>query len=98
MYENLPGGEILDDGLRSMARGQVDENSLLLLIGAYRLGRCGISIAPLDLGQMLPEDRLYELLARKHGDDAYRIYKSLTRRLVSLENALENLRISAHGV
>ena len=91
MYENLPGGEILDDGLRSMSQGQVDENSLLLLIGAYRLERCGISISPLSIGRAFPEDELYELLARKYGDEAYRIYKSLTRRLVSLENALENL-------
>lgn len=94
MYENLPGGEILEQGLRAMSKGEVDENSLLLLIGAYRLGRCGINITPLDVGALFPEDKLYELLTNKHGDEAYRVYKSLTRRLVSLENALESLRSS----
>lgn len=92
MYENLPGGDILDRGLRSMSKGEVDENSLLLLIGAYRLRRCDIPITPLDLGDSFPEDKLYELLTNKHADQAYRVFKSLTRRLVSLENALESLR------
>ena len=94
MYDNLPGGDILERGLRSMRDGQVDENSLLLLIGAYRLGRCGISITPLDIGTMFPEDKLYELLARKHGTQAYGIYNSLTRRLASLQNAIENLQVT----
>ncbi len=95
MYENLPGAEIIEHGLRSLSKGEVDENSLLLLIGAYRLGQCGINITPLDIGTKFPEDKLYELLTQKHGDQAYRMYNSLTRRLVSLENALAHLKASS---
>ena len=39
MYENLPGGDILENGLQSLTQGRVDEYSLLLMIGAWRLGR-----------------------------------------------------------
>jgi hypothetical protein len=91
VYENLPGGDILEQGLRSMGKGLVDENSLLLLIGAYRLRQCGVDIRPLEIAAGFPEDELYQLLISKYGSDAYRMYNSLTRRLVSLENALENL-------
>jgi len=92
MYENLPGGDILENGLRSISQGRVDENSLLVMIGAWRLGRCGIPIKPLPLDSPFPENALYRLLTRKYGPGAYRMYNSLTRRLVSLENALEHLR------
>jgi len=92
MYENLPGGDILENGLRSLNQGHVDENSLLVMIGAWRLGRCGINIKPLPLDAAFPENALHHLLAKKYGRDAYRMYNSLTRRLVSLENALEHSR------
>lgn len=92
MYENLPGGDILEQGLLALSMREVNENSLLLLMGAYRLGRCGIHITSLDVGTLFPEDTLYKLLTNKHGDQAYRMYRSLTRRLVSLENALESLQ------
>ena len=91
MYDNLPGGDILEQGLRSLDDGRVDENSLLLMIGAHRLRLCGINIKPPPIGSAFPEDALHQLLAGKHGNDAYRVYNSLTRRLVSLENAMENL-------
>jgi len=92
MYENLPGGDILENGLRSLNQGRVDENSLLVMIGAWRLGRCGINVTQLPLDTAFPEKALHNLLAKKYGRDAYRMYNSLTRRLVSLENALEHAR------
>ena len=92
MYENLPGGDILDNGLRSLSQGRVDENSLLVMIGAWRLGRCGITIKPLPIDAAFPENALHRLLSGKYGPAAYRMYNSLTRRLVSLENALEHSR------
>jgi hypothetical protein len=92
MYENFPGGDILENGLRSLGQGRVDENSLLVMIGAWRLGRCGINIQPLPTGTTFPEDAFYRLLSRKYGPDAYRMYNSLMRRLVSLESAMEQLR------
>jgi hypothetical protein len=91
MYENLPGGDILDHDLEAMRSGVVNESSLLLLIAARRLGECGIKVAPLDIGGAFPEDRLYDLLVAQHGAQAYRLYRSLIRRLISLENAPDGI-------
>lgn len=97
MYEHLPGGEILNDGLRDLAGGVRSVSALLVLIAAPRLARCGIPIPAGVACSALPEHELYDLLVAEHGPEAYRQYRSLLRRLVSLENALENASHSAHS-
>jgi hypothetical protein len=87
MPEHLPGGEILEPGLRDLEAGVRSVSALLLLIAAPRLARRGIPI-PKELSP-LPEHELYDLLVAEHGPEAYRLYQSLLRRLVSLENALD---------
>jgi len=89
MYEHLPGGEILEPGLRDLREGVRSVSALLLTIAAPRLARCGIPI-PQGLSlSPLPEHDLYDLLVAEQGPEAYRLYRSLLRRLVSLENALD---------
>lgn len=89
MHEHLPGGEILEPGLRDLRAGVRSVSALLVMIGAPRLARCGVQI-PVGLSPSpLPEHELYELLVAEHGPEAYRLYRSFLRRLVSLENALE---------
>jgi len=89
MYEHLPGGEILEPGLRDLREGVRSVSALLIMIAAPRLARRGISI-PRDLPlSPLPEHELYDLLVAEQGPEAYRFYRSLLRRLVSLENALD---------
>jgi hypothetical protein len=90
MYDHLPGGEILRDGLRDLQDGVPSVASLLVRIAAPRLTRCGISISPASSTAALPEHELYMRLSAEHGHEAYRHYRSLLRRLVSLENALES--------
>ena len=53
------------------------------------LGGCGIVIPTKLPLSPLPEHELYDLLAAEQGPEAYRLYRSLLRRLVSLENALD---------
>ncbi len=89
MYENLPGGEILKDGLRDLESGIRSVSALLVLVAAPRLARCGIQIPRAVFPTSLPEHELYDLLVAEHGPEAYRLYRSLLRRLVSLENALD---------
>ena len=89
MYEHLPGGEILQDGLRDLEAGIRSVCSLLVLIAAPRLTRCGIHIPRNAVASVLPEHDLYGLLTAEHGPEAYRHYRSWLRRLVSLENALD---------
>jgi len=89
MFEHLPGGEILEPGLRDLRAGVRSVSALLLLIAAPRLARCGISIPGELSPSSLPEHELYDLLVAEQGPEAYRSYRSLLRRLVSLENALD---------
>jgi hypothetical protein len=89
MDDHLPGGEILRQGLEDLAAGSRSVTALLVLVAAPRLRRCGVSIPTAVRPTTLPEHDLYRLLCREHGPDAYRHYRSLLRRLVSLEQALE---------
>ena len=89
MGDHLPGGEILRNGLRDLQDGVRSIDALLVLVAALRLTRCGIRIPHTSSTSELPEHALFRRLSVDHGPEAYRHYRSLLRRLVSLENALE---------
>lgn len=89
MHDHLPGGEILRDGLRDLESGVQSVAAMLVLIARPRLVRSGIQIPANITTPALPEHELYRLLVVEHGPEAYRHYRSLLRRLVSLENALD---------
>jgi hypothetical protein len=91
MYDHLPGGEILRNGLKDLQDGVRSIDALLVLVAAPRLTRCGIRIPQARSASALPEHDLFRRLCMEHGPEAYRHYRSLMRRLVSLENALEGL-------
>lgn len=92
MYDHLPGGEILAEGLRDLQAGVPSVAALLVTIATPRLARCGIRVPPPTAStSKLPEHQLYAHLVAAHGSEAYRHYRSLLRRLVSLESAVENL-------
>jgi hypothetical protein len=86
----LPGGDLIEEGLRDLAAGRETVASLLVAIGAARLRRAGLPIpdAPFDE----PEHRLYGLLEREGSDGAHSRYNALIRRLVSFERAVECAR------
>lgn len=86
-YEALPGGEIVERGLRDLAEGRETEEALLVSIGAARLMAAGIPVPDLRFDH--PERRLYDLLARDDADSAHSRYNALLRRLVSFEDAAE---------
>jgi len=86
-FSSLPGGELIRQGLEDLATGRDSEAALLVLIGAPRLRRLGLS-APAS-NSNLPEHRLYGLLARSDPDSAHSRYNALVRRLVRFERALE---------
>jgi hypothetical protein len=89
MFEDLPGGEILVDGLRDLRRGVRSENALLVLIGRPRFERCGVTVPPSNGDGQSPEHALYDQLVTRLGrEQGYSRYNSLLRRLVSLERAL----------
>ena len=84
----LPGGDLVAAGLDDLRAGRESAEALLVAIGAPRLRRLGFDV-PERVDD--PERRLYELLAREHGDAAHGRYNALVRRLVSYERAAESL-------
>jgi hypothetical protein len=82
-FRDLPGAELVENGLRDLADGKRSEASLLVLIGAPRLRQVGLAI---DAGAVeRPEHELYALLHGADPDAAHGRYNALLRRLVSFE-------------
>jgi hypothetical protein len=84
-WVELPGGDLVREGLSDLRLGRETPLALLVAIGAPRLRRLGIAVPSLEA----PEHRLYDLLARDEPDSAHSRYNALIRRLVSFERALE---------
>jgi hypothetical protein len=85
----LPGGDLVEAGLRDLEGGVESVEALLVSIGAPRLAQLGVRV-PTPLPS--PEHRLYRRLAREGADDAHSRYNALVRRLVSFERAAECAR------
>jgi hypothetical protein len=86
-YEALPGGDLVEKGLRDLEAGHETTEALLVAIGAARLRAAGIPVPEAKFEH--PERRLYEILAREDQDSAHSRYNSLLRKLVSFEDAAE---------
>lgn len=82
----LPGGTLVEAGLRDLAGGAETPEALLVSIGAPRLRRLGLAV-PRALDS--PEHRLYAMLESSGVASAHSRYNALIRRLVSFEHALE---------
>jgi hypothetical protein len=85
-FDQLPGGQLIREGLSDLAEGRETAASLLVQVGAPRLRRIGITLPepPLQV-----EHRLYHLLAQRDTDSAHSRYNALIRLLVSFERAAE---------
>src|SRR5439155_20489635 len=87
-FSSLPGGDLVERGLRELRAGQRTESGLLVLIASPRLMALGIDV-PARHDILRPyEHRLYELLDDTHGAGAYSRYNSLIRRIVSFSHLL----------
>jgi hypothetical protein len=82
----LPGGDLVEAGLRDLEAGEHSPFALLVAIAADSLRRAGLSVPDIRIAS--PERRLYELLAESDADSAHGRYNALLRRLVSFERAL----------
>ncbi len=94
---DLPGAELVRQGLADLRDGRVSEASLLLLIAAPRLRAIGIAIPgerQEDGGRQedgeSPEHRLYSLLANRLGGAAHSRYNALLARIASFASAAEH--------
>jgi len=85
-WDDLPGGDLVREGLDDLRNGRETAPALLVAIGAPRLRRLGIDVPE---SAQDPEQRLYALLASTEGDAAHSRFNALIRRLVSFERAAE---------
>ncbi len=86
-WNDLPGGDLVREGLEDLRNGRETAPALLVAIGAPRLRRLGV-VVPESVED--PEHRLYALLVRTEGDAAHSRFNALVRRLVSFERAAES--------
>lgn len=85
-FENLPGADLVEKGIADLEHGRRTIESLLVSMGASRLGALGIELpSPIPAA----EHRLYASLAEEDPDSAHSRYNALVRRLVSFERAAE---------
>jgi hypothetical protein len=80
----LPGGDIVDAGLKDLAAGIESPQSLAVSLAAPRLRREGVPV-----GTTLPDadDRLYALLSGTQGDLAHARYLAWLDQLASFADA-----------
>lgn len=83
---DLPGYDLVTQGVADLERGHETIESLVVSIGAARLARLGFEVGSPIAG---PEHRLYARLASVDADSAHSRYNALVRRLVSFERAAE---------
>ena len=82
----LPGSDLIEQGISDLAAGRETVEALLVSIGARRIAALGRDV-PAPFAEA--EIRLYELLAADDQDSAHGRYNALVRRLVSYERAAE---------
>ncbi len=83
--DTLPGIELVEEGIRDLARGVETPMACLVSLGAPRLRTLGWDIPEPVIPEA--EHRLYALLAREDQDSAHGRYNALVRRLVSYERS-----------
>ena len=84
---NLPGHDLVAQGLVDLASGRETIAGLLVSMAAPRLRAIGIEVP--DSGAAEPSYRLYELLERE-GPGCHSRYNALVGRVVSFARAAEH--------
>lgn len=91
----LPGADLVADGIAALRRGELTVEALVVAVGARRLRAAGLGLPPAPELPDSPELALYSVLGAAHPRDTHARYNGLIRRLVSFERALD--RRSRHG-
>ena len=89
----LPGGEIVDRGLRDLAEGRATADALLVSLAAPRLRREGVPMPRTTLPDA--DRRLYRLIESEHGLLAHARYLAHLRQIASFADACHQRRWSA---
>jgi len=84
---DLPGHELVSEGLADLAAGRESESALLVAMAAPRLRMLGLEVP--EGRWEHPSHRLYELLSQGDGG-AHSRYNALVARIVSFARAAEH--------
>ncbi len=84
-YDELPGGDLVLEGIGELRNGKESIASLLVAIGAPRLRLLGVPIPEITIAEA--EHQRYELLVRTDSDSAHSLYNALVRRLATFDRA-----------
>jgi hypothetical protein len=87
LRDDLPGHDLVSDGLSDLADGRETTPALLVAMAAPRLRALGVDVP--EGGGDRPSHRLYDLLAER-GDGAHSQYNALVGRLTSFARAAEH--------
>ncbi len=87
-FASLPGGDLIDAGIRDLAAGRETEGSLLVAMAAPRLRALGLAVP--DIGAEGPSHRLYERLSDQDPGSAHSRYNALLARVASFSRAAEH--------
>jgi hypothetical protein len=87
--DDVPGIELVRQGLRDLAQERITTAALLVAIGRPRLTFLGVDVPDAATAISHPELALYRKLVEDEEGDAFSLYNSLIRRLVSCERELE---------
>jgi hypothetical protein len=91
---DLPGAELLRDGMADLHAGRESESSLVVEIAAPRLRTLGFDVpqhaAGVSGGHGTPEHRLYSLLAQRSDGGVHSYYNALLARVASFARAAEH--------
>lgn len=85
---DLPGHELVADGLLDLRAGRESESALLVAMAAPRLRQLGFDV-PVYGGE-LPSHRLYEVISGETHQGAHSRYNALVARIVSFARAAEH--------
>ena len=90
IWRDLPGQEIVDQGLEDLAQGRLDTPEVMLLsMARSKLVYLGLPLSLERLAQIEePELTLYQLMRERYPGNPFGQYKALRRRLAKLEHAL----------
>jgi hypothetical protein len=85
---DLPGHELVSEGLSDLKEGRESSSALLVAMAAPRLRRLGFDVP--EGGAERPSHRLYELLSSETDQGAHSRYNALVARIVSFARAAEH--------
>lgn len=88
--DDLPGRDLIEQGLEDVLARRVTVESLLVTIARPRLESLGLEDARLANFVRDPELALYALLGQSGVPDPYSRYNALLRELASFVHALEH--------